>query len=275
MRFEGLSFATLALGPVQGVKGVLALDDLALLTSPPGQVLTVEEINPGLAARQGVLRLQLLPELTVRLEDARFPFAGGRLSVDPTTIVFGGEETRLRLRLTEVDLGALLAEFNLQDQITATGSVTGEFPLVFTPEGGRVEGGRLTALAPGLIAVQSPVVDEAAANAASSSASFLQALQGFRYDELALVSLDGELDGDLTAELRFSGENIAPVELPSLAGRQRLSGLPFRFNVQVRAPITGLVRSAQQAFDYRTALSSAAGQPEPAETAPKTPDPPQ
>lgn len=257
---KDLSFATLSLGPITGVDGVVTFDDLLALTTPPGQTLRVGEINPGLKVSDGLLAFQIMPDLMLQLESARWPYAGGQLSVDPTVIELGGEVTRMQLRLTDVDLSALLQELALNETLRATGAVTGEFPLVFTPSGGRIENGRLRALGGGLIAMQSQSLDQTVAatstQAAGSGASFLQALQGFRYDELALVSLNGDLDGELTADIRFSGENIAPVDLPTLGGKG-LVGLPYRFNVRISAPIRGLAETVQGALDVREGIRAA------------------
>lgn len=257
---RNLSFSTLALGPIEGVEGVILFDDLLALTTPPEQLVTVRKINPGIPVERGAFTFQLLPELQLALTRAEWPYAGGRLSLDPTIIQLGGEVTRFVLRLEAVDLSALLKQLELDESIRATGTVEGAFPMVFTPAGGRIEGGVLRALGDGLIAMQSPAIDETVARgtaqAAGSGVGLLQALQGFQYEELALLNLEGEIDGDLEATLGFSGENVAPVDLPTPGG-QDLIGLPYRFRVVLKAPLTQLVRSAQGALDLGLTLETA------------------
>lgn len=273
LAIRDLSFATLSLGPISGVRGMVEFDDLVALTTAPHQVLRVREINPGLIVNDGVLTFQLTPGMQLALENAVWPYAGGEISVDPTAIQLGGETTHMRLRMSGVDLSQLLQRLELNNSLRATGVVEGEFPLVFTPAGGRVENGQLRAIGGGEIAMQSPSLDETVARtrqmASDSGAGFLQALQGFRYDELALTSLNGDLDGEITAQFQFSGVNIAPVDLPTVGGKG-LVGLPYRFHVSVTAPITGLARGVQSALDVREAVKAAeqaAGGP------PRIPDP--
>lgn len=263
VEFQSLSFSTLALGPIEDIDGVILFDDLLKLTTPPGQTLRVGLINPGLPVANGVLRFQLIENLQLRLESAEWPYAGGRLSVDPTVLQLGGEVNAFNLRLSEVDLPQLITALNLQETLRATGEVTGEFPLVFTPEGGRIVGGRLAArTGGGLLALQSAAVDQTvAAGLASqqqSGAAFLGALQGMRYDELVLENVTGDLDGDIQATLRLSGENVAPVSLP-FPGGKNLVGLPYRFRLTINAPLANLSRSYRNAVDYSSLIDDPAG----------------
>jgi len=260
VHLRNLSFATLTLGPVTGVDGDIVSDDLLALTTPPGQTLRVREVNPGLPIEDGVVRFQLQPGLVLRLDGAEWPYAGGRLSIDPTQLTLGSEESAFLVRLEAVDLGALLQRLGLDESISATGTVSGAFPMRFTPSGGEIEGGQLRALGPGLIAMQSPSLDQtvaaAGAQAGASGASFLQALQGFRYDELLLADLSGPLDGTLDADIRLSGENVAPITLPTLGGKN-VVGLPYRFRITVSAPLSQLARTVQGSLDVREGLRSA------------------
>lgn len=257
---QKLSFSTLALGPIDGVNGQIVFDDLLAFTTPPGQTLTVDKINPGLPVENGRFVFQLESGAMLRLESATWPYAKGVLSIDPLRVQLGGEITRFNLRLSNVDLPALLDQLSLSNSVRATGIVEGEFPLVFTPAGGRIENGRLAAIGAGLIAMQSPGLDQTLAQGGDAGQAggvgFLQALQGFSYEELALKNVNGAIDGEITADILFAGENVAPISLPVPGGRN-LVGLPYRFKVTVRAPLLQLSRSAQNALDYKGSINQA------------------
>ena len=257
---QKLSFSTLALGPIDGVNGQIVFDDLLAFTTPPGQTLTVDKINPGLPVENGRFIFQLEPSAMLRLESATWPYAKGVLSIDPLRVQLGGEITKFNLRLSKVDLPALLDQLSLSNSVRATGIVEGEFPLVFTPAGGRIENGRLAAVGAGLIAMQSQGLDQTLAQGGDAGQAggvgFLQALQGFSYEELALKNVNGAIDGEITADILFAGENVAPISLPVPGGRN-LVGLPYRFKVTVRAPLLQLSRSAQNALDYKGSINQA------------------
>ncbi len=257
---QKLSFSTLALGPIDGVSGQIAFDDLLAATTLEGQTVTVAKINPGLPVENGSFTFQLQPKGMLRLQSATWPYAKGVLSIDPTYVQLGGDITKFNLRLSGVDLPALLDQLSLSNSVRATGTVEGEFPLVFSPAGGRIENGRLAAIGAGLIAMQSPALDQTVAQGAAAGQAggvgFLQALQGFSYNELALKNVNGAIDGEIVADIVFAGENVAPISLP-VPGGKNLVGLPYRFKVSVRAPLLQLSRSAETALDYKSSIEQA------------------
>ena len=76
-------------GPVTGVSTRIHFDDLLGLSTPPGQLMTVQTVNPGIVVSDGVVHYQLLPHNRVKIERGEWPFMGGRL--DPR-----GDGPRLR-----------------------------------------------------------------------------------------------------------------------------------------------------------------------------------
>ena len=71
------------------MSGTIHFNDLLGLTTPPGQVLTVQSINPGILVENGVIRYQLLPNQLVKIERGEWPFMGGRLILQETVLNFG------------------------------------------------------------------------------------------------------------------------------------------------------------------------------------------
>ena len=63
-----------------------------------------------------------------------------------------------------------------------------------------------------------------------------------------VISLDGDLDGEIVSDVSFAGVNQAPVDLAGGSKVKLLPGMtnvPFRFNIKVRAPFRGLLNTAK------------------------------
>jgi hypothetical protein len=240
-----IAVATKGLGPLSGISGTIAFDDLAALTTPPHQEIRVAEINPGVKVRDGVIRFQLQPNAMIALESAQFPFSNGRLSVSPTIVQIGAEETRYTIEVSDLDVAQFLRDIELKD-FAATGRLQGVFPLVVTSTGARIERGVLTAAPGGGVIAYTGEAAQGASGGASKVA--FDALRSFRYTDLAL-ELNGDLDGEIVTGIRFKGVNTMPISTATLAPGMRTvgaTGLPFRFNVTVRAPFRELADSARR-----------------------------
>jgi translocation and assembly module TamB len=229
-------------------------DDLLKFTTPAGQRLAVETINPGVAAHNGVVQFQLREGGRIAIESARWPFAGGVLAVAPTTITLGAEETRFALTLADIDVATLLAELNVPD-LVATGTVGGEFPLVLTEHSARIENGQLAASSEGGTITYAGA---ALQNATGVARLAFGALASFRYDNLTL-ELNGDLAGDLVTAINFRGANRANLDLGGGAGPLSggVAGMPFVFNVRVVAPFRRLGDMAATAFNPQRAIEQA------------------
>jgi len=250
-----------ALGPVTGLSGDIAFNDLALMTTPPGQTLTVKRLNPGVVVEDGVINFQLLGADRVRMESAAWPFAGGRLSVDPQDVIIGDDDFRMTLTLREVDVARFLQQLELKD-LTATGTVEGSFPLIFNREGGAIDGVGMLRAAPGGGTIS--YTGNAGTGLVGAPQIAFEALRNFRYDDLVL-ELAGKLDGELVTAIRFNGTNQEPVDvvtgpmaapIPGL-GRIRATGLPFKFTVSVRAPFRRLMQASDGINDARPLVDEA------------------
>jgi len=258
LTLSGVSFATTTLPIVQDVRGVVAFDDLFALTTPPGQRVSVGVLNPGIAVRNGIVQFQLLPAQRINIEGAAFEFADGVLAMQPTTVTLGQSETRIVLTLADVDAASLIATLNIPD-LAATGRLEGTFPLRLTARTAFVEHGVLRALPDGgLISY----TGDAGENATGVTRIAFDALRGFRYDSLALT-LDGDISGDVLTQIDFSGENTGrPVDLGPIApvpglGNISVVGVPFDFNVSIRAPFRRLAQTAASITDPGAILNRA------------------
>ncbi|MBL8545032.1 MAG: YdbH domain-containing protein [Hyphomonadaceae bacterium] len=250
LRLNGVSLATATIPIVNNVRGEIFFDDLWQLTTAPNQQITIAELNPGIAVTNGRVNFQLLTDQRVSIERAEFDFASGVLAMRPTTITLGADETRFELSLSGVDAADLLRTLNVPD-LTATGQLEGNFPLLLTRQSAFVHGGVLRASDDGGVL---SYTGHAGDSATGVSRIAFDALRSFRYDALSLT-IDGDLNGDVISSIEFSGRNSGrPVDLGPIApipgvGSVTVRGVPFQFNVRVTAPFRRLAQTAATITD--------------------------
>ena len=253
-----------AFGPVTGIKGQVHFTDLLGLVTAPDQEATIAEINPGVQVANGVVHYQLTGQNRVRINDATWPFAGGRLRLEPAMLDFGAEaERHLTFRIEGLDAAAFVQQLDFPN-ISATGTFDGVLPMIFDRSGGRIEAGSIVARKGG--GTLAYVGELSNAQLGTMGKLAFDALKAIRYSSLD-ISLDGRLDGEMVSRVRFTGVREATPE-QSLITRL-IRNLPFRFNIQIRAPFRGLVGSARAYMDPRLLLNQA--QPAPAPPASATP----
>ena len=255
-----------AFGPVTGIKGQLHFTDLLGLVSAPDQEATITEINPGVQVANGVVRYQLTGQSRVKIDDATWPFAGGTLRLEPTILDFAAEaERHLTFRIDRLDAAAFVQQLDFPN-ISATGIFDGVLPMIFDQNGGRIEAGEIVARKGG--GTLAYVGELSNAELGTMGKLAFDALKAIRYSSLD-ISLDGRLDGEMVSRVRFTGVREATPE-QSLITRL-IRNLPFRFNIQIRAPFRGLVGSARAYMDPRLLLNQAQPAPPPASATPGEP----
>lgn len=235
-----------AFGPVQGLTTQLDFTDLLNLRSAPGQAADIAEINPGVPVRGGALRYQLLDSRRVRVEGARWPFAGGELVLDPTVLDFDvAGERRLTFHVKGADAALFLKEMAF-DNLDATGTFDGTLPMIFDAQGGRIEGGELRARTGGHIAYVGEVSRQDVGFWGNMA---FQALKSLNYKDLT-IRMNGPLAGEMITDIGFSGVSQGKGTKSNFLIR-RLARLPFVFNVRISAPFRQLLDSIQSWYDPR------------------------
>ncbi|WP_167298459.1 intermembrane phospholipid transport protein YdbH family protein [Sphingomonas leidyi] len=235
-----------AFGPVQGLTTQLDFTDLLNLRSAPGQTANIAEINPGVPVRGGVLRYQLLDSRRVRVEGARWPFAGGELVLDPTVLDFDvAGERRLTFHVKGADAALFLKEMAF-DNLDATGTFDGTLPMIFDARGGRIEGGELRARTGGHIAYVGEVSRQDVGFWGNMA---FQALKSLDYKDLT-IRMNGPLAGEMITDIGFSGVSQGKGTKSNFLIR-RLARLPLVFNVRISAPFRQLLDSIQSWYDPR------------------------
>lgn len=235
------------LGPVTGITTEIRFTDLLALQSAPGQVATIKTINTGVVVSDGVLRYQTLPEARIQVEDARWPFAGGSLVLEPTLLDFSDKQERhMTLTVTGMEAAKFLQQFDFEN-LSATGVFDGRLPMIFDFTGGRIENGTLKSRpGGGTIAYLGEVSKE---NLGVWGNLAFQALRSLRYRDLDLV-MNGPLAGEMITEAHFAGLNQGEGAKSNFLIR-RLQRLPFVFNVKIKAPFRGLFDSVRSFYDPR------------------------
>lgn len=250
-----------AFGPVSGIAGQVHFTDLLDLVSAPDQEATIAEINPGVQVTNGVVHYQLTGQNRVQINDATWPFAGGTLRLEPTTLDFAAEaERHLTFRIEGLDAAAFVQQLDFPN-IAATGTFDGVLPMIFDQSGGRIEAGSIVARKGG--GTLAYVGELSNAQLGTMGKLAFDALKAIRYSSLD-ISLDGRLDGEMVSRVRFTGVREATPE-QSLITRL-IRNLPFRFNIAIRAPFRGLVGSARAYMDPRLLLNQAQASPAPPAT---------
>ena len=243
---NGLDLAA-ALGPVQGIEGAITFTDLLGLVSAPGQVMTVHSINPGVPVENGTVRFHLDPGSRVAIEDARWPFAGGTLTLDPALLDLGSAaERHLTLRVTGIAADRFLQEFDFRN-LAATGTFDGVLPMAFDAAGGRIDGGQLAVREGGGTIAYVGELGQKQLGFWGDLA--FQALKSLRYRRLS-IAMNGPLAGEMLTEVRFAGVTQGRGARSNFLVR-RLQRLPFVFNVRIKAPFRGLVDTTSSFGDPR------------------------
>lgn len=252
---DGMALAA-AFGPLTGLRGTLHFSDLLALATAPGQEVFLGEVNPGIAVTGGVVRYQLLPEQHVRIEGGEWPFSGGRLVLEPTELDLGRPvERHLTFRVEGLDAALFLQQFEF-DNVAATGLFDGRLPMVFDATGGRIVGGRLDVRrGGGTLAYVGQMSNEDLGMFGSMA---FDALKSMKYENLA-IELDGALDGELISRILFTGTNERPLGDAPKGMLRQFTGLPFRFNIVVRAPFRGLLNTATNFADPTALIRDSAG----------------
>jgi hypothetical protein len=227
-------------GPVTGMRGTIHFNDLLGLTTPPGQVITMQSVNPGILVENGVIHYQLLPHQLVKIERGEWPFMGGRLILQETVLNFGrAAPKRLTFELQGFDARQFVDSLGFKG-LEITGTFDGVLPMIFDENGGRIVGGRLDSRAPGGELKYSGTRPGGLAPGVA-----FDLLSDLRYRSM-IVRLDGDLAGEFATRLSIDGVSLGPSHgFISGLVRSAFSKLPLKLNVNISAPFRALIQMAK------------------------------
>jgi hypothetical protein len=243
---KALDFGTL-LGPVTALSGEVTLDDLLLVRSAGTQKLKIGSLNTGgIPVLDGTVLFALPGDNTLRLDDASWPFAEGKLSVRPATWAFRDGDQSFAIDVEDVDLAKLLRLTDVPN-LEIDGKVSGVFPIEVRNGNVEIVGGRLRAregggmiryTGPGAAPPPPPkgfwgrtrerIFGKPAPKGADLA---IEALRALEYKILE-ITVNGRLSGELLMGVILEGAN-----------QQVLSGQPFKFNIKMNLPVGQLLDS--------------------------------
>jgi hypothetical protein len=245
-------------GPVEGMSGTVHFSDLLNLTTPPGQVLRVRSINPGILVENGVITYQLLPNQLVKIERGEWPFMGGRLILHETVLNFGRPTAkRLTFEVVGLDAHTFVQSLGFKE-LDATGTFDGVLPMIFDEAGGRIVGGRLDSRPPGGSLLYNGVVNKADLGMMGNIA--FNALRDLRFKSM-IIRLDGDLAGEFAARLAIDGVGIGQSNSTQRFIRSLLAKIPMRLNVNITGPFRALIATAKSFNDPRPLISNVLPRP--------------
>lgn len=250
-------------GPIEKLTTTIRFIDLLNLVSAPGQEGTVGAIRTGVDVFDGHIRYQILPDLKVKVEAARWPFAGGELSLEETVLDFSQvSEKHLTFHVAGMDAARFVQQMEFSN-ISATGTFDGRVPMIFDQGGGHIVGGHLEARPPGgSLSYVGELTDKQLG--AYGKLAF-DALKALTYSRL-IVDLNGSLDGEFVAGIHLDGiardPSVATVPGGGLRGMlanralTQLAKIPFKFNIKVKGPFRAVIGTARSLEDPTNLIQS-------------------
>ncbi len=224
---------TLPGASVHGLTGVVRLDRLHPLRTPPGQVLAAARIQAGVPLTDVTARFALQTPRRLHLESLQARFLDhARLSLTDQTVALDTPgHQRLRLGVADLDLARLVADLPLKG-LHVTGVVDGTLPVALADGHTWVRGGRLQARGPGVVRY-APDQPPGALRAAGAPVKMLmEILRDFRYHTLRM-DVSGDLRGALQATVHLAGANPA-----------FRNGHPVHFNLSLSGPLQPFLDAA-------------------------------
>jgi hypothetical protein len=222
------------------VSGAVAVRLGGVPSTPPGQMLAMAALETALPLGGGLVVFELTKARSVVLERSEWAFLGGTIHARGR-VPLAARERAIAVTAEGIDLGVLLTSLSLEG-LSGTGRLAGEFPL--RQQDGRllVENGRLAATGPGTLRYQAQPGTEAMRTRYHEMNVLLTALEDFHYDALSLT-LSGDTAGPMAMALHVRGRN------PQYEG-----GREVVLNVNVEAPLAGLVRTGSSAYRVPEAI---------------------
>ena len=216
---------------IERLNTVINFDNVAPLSTPPGQLIAIAGVDAGLPLRDALISIDLNPGGVLVLESAAMKFAGGEVTSGRASWTMGGDPDPIQLTVTGVDVGALFALADMDD-LTATGTLDGTIPVRFADGDLVIEDANLASRQPGELHY---LPEDVPAGLGADDASIdlvLEALSNFHYERIG-VDLDRAAGGETVIGLHIAGAN------PNL-----YDGYPIELNVTLTGALDQIVRDS-------------------------------
>lgn len=218
----GLTDFSGKVGPMQltRVNSVIEIDKPWPFSTKPNQVVAVELADIGLPLTNALFRFKISDGKRLDLQESALEMAGGKVSLDPATLLLDAPAHNLKLTVDGISVGELFDTLGIAG-LSGEGSISGEVPVTIFPGGIAIPDAKLAATAPGVLRYDRNQAPLALQSAGESVAMALEALADFHYEKL-MLDLTRNLTGDVSLGLHISGRN------PSF-----YDGYPVEFNLTV------------------------------------------
>lgn len=227
---------------VRELATTLRFDSLSPPSTFPGQLVTLGELNVGLPLTDGIIRLELHPDLHVTGFIDQLQLFGGSIRTEPFAFDPNASETEIRLQVDGVDLAQFLA-FTEFGEVEATGTLRGTIPLVFSKGEISVREAMLeTAEEGGILRYRPSGVTEALEGANEATETLMRAVQNFEYSKVRAF-IDESSAEEMTLRLELEGRS------PDV-----YDGFPLQLNVNVSGPIRDLLNRGIRTYQLPAAL---------------------
>jgi hypothetical protein len=218
------------------LNGVIAIDGLDPLSTPPRQQLAVAAVNAGLPLTNGLATIRMLPGHRLQVDSLQLKLAGGLVTLEQTILDLGTGRQDARLKVEGVDLGELLRLADIEG-LSGAGRLNGAIPVSIVGDAIIVSNGVLEAESPGPLRYAPTRAPDALQAGGESVSLALEALSNFRYTSLRLT-LDRDASGETTLVMRLKGSN------PDF-----YDGYPVELNLNVSGKLDQAIR--QSLVGYR------------------------
>jgi hypothetical protein len=235
-----LSFTTNA-APSEKLNSHLIFDGLFPLSTPPGQKMAIGRVDPGMPLDQveAEFRVESAEQPKLYIAHAQADFADGRLDLADTSLDPARPRNEVIVGVKGVDLSRLLERFHVKD-ISGTGSLDGNVPVVLKDGTAVISNGHLEAQGPGVLHVRSEAAKSALSGAGDQVKLMLSALEDFRYESLS-ATLDMPGDDEVSVTVHMKGHNPAVLE-----------GYPFAFNIDLTGNLAKLLAAVRRGATLST-----------------------
>ena len=241
----GLDFKS-PLGQVHQLKGQIVFDSLAPLTSPPGQVLTIDSVD-AIVPIQSVRASLSLGAEAMRLEAATFEASKGKITVEPLDVPLDGKGVITGVvNIAGMDLGELVSGSTLADKVKVEAVIDGRLPFEAGPAGFRFVDGKVYAVGPGRLSIAREALGEVDAGQGQSTVAgetTVNAIQDFAYqamENLSFSTLEAGVNstdkGRLGVLFHIKGEHDPKiVEKARIGLMELLNGSAFQRRIPLPA----------------------------------------
>ncbi|MCF8467690.1 MAG: YdbH domain-containing protein [Sneathiella sp.] len=195
-------------GEITNLSGAIDIDELFPLTISSPQQLSAARAVAGIALQQPNLSFRVLTKNgspVLYIDRMTVGVVGGSTFIDRAVIDSGAAVNRVTVQLTSLDLEEVMALGSVEE-LSATGSVSGQIPLIFGGDRLLVNAGVLKADGPGVLKMKSEAARQALAGGGDQAKLLLDILENFQYSELSIKITKTE-SGEDTVSLHAAGSN--------------------------------------------------------------------